>query len=61
MTDSPIFRAPGNARTAFSGAIIDVAGYRSMFLFCAVFFLLAFVVMGFVTSGEKDDKPVPLG
>ena len=46
---------------AFSGAIIDVAGYRSMFLFCAVFFLLAFVVMGFVTSGEKDDKPVPLG
>ena len=46
---------------AFSGAIIDVAGYRSMFLFCAVFFLLAFVVMGFVTGGEKNDKPVPLG
>lgn len=46
---------------AFSGAIIDVAGYRSMFLFCAVFFMLAFFVMGFVTGGEKDDKPVPLG
>ncbi len=46
---------------AFSGAIIDVAGYRSMFIFCAVFFMLAFVVMGFVTGGEKDDKPVPLG
>lgn len=45
---------------ACSGAIIDIAGYRSMFLFCAVFFILAFVVMGFVTGGEKNDKPVEL-
>ena len=45
---------------AFSGAIIDAAGYRSMFVFCAVFFFLAFITMGFVTGGEKDDKPVEL-
>ncbi len=43
---------------AFAGAIIDIAGYRSMFLFCAVFFVLAFVSMGFVTGGEKNDAPV---
>ena len=45
---------------ALSGAIIDAAGYRSMFVFCAVFFFLSFVTMGFVTGGEKDDKPVDL-
>lgn len=45
---------------AFSGFFIDIAGYRSMFLFCAVFFVLAFVVMGFVTGGEKNDAPVEL-
>jgi len=45
---------------AFSGFFIDIAGYRSMFLFCAVFFVLAFVVMGFVTGGEKNDAPVDL-
>ena len=43
---------------ACSGAIIDLFGYRSMFAFCSVFFLLAFVTMGFVTGGEKDDAPV---
>ncbi|MBN1616282.1 MAG: MFS transporter [Spirochaetales bacterium] len=43
---------------ACSGAIIDLAGYRSMFVFCSVFFLLACFTMGLVTSGEKDDKPV---
>lgn len=43
---------------AFAGAIIDVAGYRSMFLFCSVFFVLAFITMGFVTGGEKNDAPV---
>jgi MFS family permease len=46
---------------SFSGAIIDVAGYRSMFLFCAAFFVMAFISMGFVTSGEKNDAPVELG
>jgi predicted MFS family arabinose efflux permease len=45
---------------SFSGAIIDLAGMRSMFVFCAVFFVLAFVTMGFVTGGEKDDKPADL-
>jgi len=45
---------------AFSGFFIDIAGYRSMFLFCAVFFVLAFIVMGFVTGGEKNDAPVDL-
>jgi len=45
---------------SFSGAIIDLAGMRSMFVFCAVFFVLAFVTMGFVTGGEKDDKPAEL-
>jgi hypothetical protein len=29
-----------------------------MFVFCAVFFVLAFVTMGFVTGGEKDDRPI---
>lgn len=43
---------------ACSGAVIDLAGYRSMFLFCSVFFVLAFITMGFVTGGEKDDAPV---
>lgn len=42
---------------AASGAVIDAAGSSSMFLFCAVFFLLAFVTMGFVRGGEKDDAP----
>lgn len=42
---------------SFSGAVIDKAGLSSMFLFCSAFLLLAFVTMGFVTSGEKDDLP----
>ncbi len=42
---------------ALSGAIIDVAGYASMFAFCSVFFALAFVTMAFVTGGEKNDAP----
>lgn len=43
-----------------SGFVIDLAGYRSMFLFCSVFFLLAFFTMGFVKGGEKDDAPLEL-
>lgn len=46
---------------SFSGAIIDAAGFRSMFIFCAVFFLLACVTMGFVTGGEKNDAPAVSG
>ncbi len=48
------------AAPALSGAIIDAAGYRSMFVFCAVFFFLSFITMGFVTGGEKNDAPVEL-
>jgi MFS-type transporter involved in bile tolerance (Atg22 family) len=43
---------------ACSGAVIDMVGFRGMFVFCAVFFLLACVAMGFVTGGEKTDRPV---
>ena len=45
---------------SFTGAIIDLFGMRAMFVMCAVFFAFAFVTMGFVTSGEKDDKPIDL-
>lgn len=45
---------------ACSGLVIDLVGYRAMFLFCALFFTLAWVVMGFVTGGEKNDVPVEL-
>lgn len=45
---------------AFSGFVIDLAGFPSMFLFCSVFFVLAFITMGFVTGGEKTDAPVDL-
>lgn len=43
-----------------AGFFIDLTSMRAMFLFCAVFFVLAFITMGFVTGGEKDDKPVDL-
>lgn len=43
---------------SFSGIFIDLLGFRAMFLFCAIFFVLAFFVMGRVTTGEKDDAPV---
>jgi MFS family permease len=42
---------------ATAGFIIDITGYRGVFLYCAAFFLLAFIMMGFVTGGEKFDKP----
>jgi MFS-type transporter involved in bile tolerance (Atg22 family) len=45
---------------SFTGAIIDLFDMRAMFVMCAVFFAFAFVTMGFVTSGEKDDKPIDL-
>ncbi len=43
---------------AAAGAVIDLAGMRSMFLFAAFFFASACFVMGFVRGGEKNDKPV---
>ncbi len=39
-----------------TGAIIDLAGYRGIFLFCSVCMVAAFLVMGLVTSGEPDSK-----
>ncbi len=37
-----------------TGAIIDIAGYRGIFLFCTVCMLAAFVVMGKVRAGEPS-------
>lgn len=39
-----------------AGLIIDIVGHRGVFVYCAFFFLLAFFIMGKVTSGEKTDK-----
>ncbi len=38
------------------GLIIDFVGYKGIFLFAAIFFALAFITMGFVKSGEKNDN-----
>ncbi len=38
------------------GLIIDLVSYRGIFIYGAVFFVLAFITMGFVTSGEKTDS-----
>jgi MFS-type transporter involved in bile tolerance (Atg22 family) len=45
---------------ALFGFVIDAFGMRSMFVLCAVFYALAFSTMGFVTGGEKDDKPAEM-
>ena len=37
-----------------TGAIIDLAGYRGIFAYCAVCMAAAFVVMRFVKSGEPE-------
>lgn len=39
-----------------AGLIIDFAGHRAVFVYCACFFLLAWLMMGKVTRGEKYDK-----
>ncbi len=39
-----------------TGGIIDLAGYRGIFAFCAVCMAAAFVVMRFVRSGEPERK-----
>ncbi len=39
-----------------TGAIIDLAGYRGIFLFCAACMACAFLVMGKVKSGEAETK-----
>ncbi|MFW5737432.1 MAG: MFS transporter [Spirochaetota bacterium] len=41
-----------------TGTIIDIAGYRVIFLYCAACLLVAFVFMGFVTGGEPGQEPV---
>lgn len=39
-----------------TGAIIDIVGYRGIFLFCSACMLAAFFVMGKVRSGEAESK-----
>jgi MFS family permease len=39
-----------------TGSIIDLAGYRSIFLYCAACLLIAFVFMGLVTGGEPEKR-----
>jgi len=39
-----------------TGALIDLAGYRAIFLYCAVMMLAAFLIMGLVSGGEPDEK-----
>jgi MFS family permease len=39
-----------------TGAIIDIAGYRGIFLFCTLCMAAAFLVMGRVKTGEAETK-----
>jgi len=39
-----------------TGAIIDIVGYRGIFLFCSICMVAAFLVMGKVRSGEAESK-----
>lgn len=39
-----------------AGLIIDFAGFSAVFVYCSLFFILAFITMGHVTRGEKTDK-----
>ncbi|MFW5689677.1 MAG: MFS transporter [Spirochaetota bacterium] len=47
------------AAPPITGAIIDAAGYRAIFLYCAACLIVAFVFMGFVTGGEAEHDPEP--
>ena len=38
---------------SIAGLIIDFAGHRAVFVYCAVFFMAAFLTMSRVSSGEK--------
>jgi len=38
-----------------TGALIDLLGYRSMFLYCGLCMLGAFFVMGNVKKGEPEE------
>lgn len=38
-----------------AGLIIDFAGHRAVFVYCACFFILAWLMIGKVVRGEKDD------
>ncbi|MBP7479412.1 MAG: MFS transporter [Spirochaetaceae bacterium] len=40
---------------SIAGLIIDFAGHRAVFVYCAVFFMAAFLTMSRVSSGEKND------
>ena len=39
-----------------AGLIIDLLGYKAVFLYCALFFIFAFMTMGRVKRGEKYDS-----
>ena len=38
-----------------TGALIDLAGYRAIFLYCGVMLFAAFLIMGRVSGGEPDE------
>lgn len=40
-----------------TGTIIDIAGYRAIFLYCGLCLLVAFLFMGRVTGGEPGHQP----
>lgn len=42
-----------------TGGIIDIAGYRMIFLFAALCMTAAFILMNFVTGGEARHEDVP--
>lgn len=44
-----------------TGGIIDLAGYRGIFAFCAVCMAAAFTVMGYVRSGEPEGDSAASG
>jgi MFS family permease len=41
-----------------TGGLIDVAGYRSIFIYCSICLLIAFVLMGLVSGGEPEKQSV---
>jgi MFS family permease len=44
-----------------TGAIIDLVGYRGIFIFCTICMVGAFAVMGLVNSGEAGQEKQKLG
>ncbi len=42
-----------------TGGLIDLFGYRSIFLFAGACMIIAFVIMGLVRKGEPEGTPLP--